>query len=158
MATLLCGVTFLLLKNPSALEKVKAEVRSSFSSQDEITLLSVSNLTYMLACLNEALRFYPPSPFGLPRSVPKGGGDILGEFIPEGVRIHISDIYSTLLLTGQQTIVAIWHYAVSHLAKNWKDPESYIPERFLDEGKNGYDCVESIQPFLVGPRSCLGRK
>jgi len=84
-ATLLTGATYFLLSNPRTLEKLKAEVRSSFKSDNEITLTSVGNLTYMLACLNESLRRYPPVAVGLPRTVPKGGANVAGTFIPEGV-------------------------------------------------------------------------
>lgn len=84
-ATLLSGVTFLLLTNPNALKKLTEEVRSAFKSEDEIDFVSVSNLTYMLACLDEALRMYPPVPTGLPRVVPKGGAVVCGNHIPENV-------------------------------------------------------------------------
>lgn len=86
-SSMLSGVTYLLLSNPDALKKVTEEVRTSFKSEDEITLTSVSRLTYMLACLNEALRSYPPVPFGMPRMVPKGGATVSGEFIPENVSL-----------------------------------------------------------------------
>lgn len=84
-ATLLCGVTYLLLSNPQTLERLTAEVRSAFKSEDEINMSSVNDLNYMLACLDEALRVYPPVPLGLPRVVPKGGCEITGQFIPEDV-------------------------------------------------------------------------
>jgi cytochrome P450 len=42
-ATLLAGCTFLLLKNPHVLEKLKAEVRTSFNSEDDITMVAVRN-------------------------------------------------------------------------------------------------------------------
>lgn len=86
-ATLLSGITYLLLKNPEALSRLAEEVRSTFKSEDEITLLSVSRLHYMLACLDEALRCYPPVAIGFPRQVPKGGTTIAGEFIPESVSL-----------------------------------------------------------------------
>lgn len=85
-AALLSGVTHLLLKNPEAMKKLTDEVRSSFQSEDEITLTSVSKLGYMFACLDEALRRYPPAPFGMPRVVPKGGAVIAGQAVPENVR------------------------------------------------------------------------
>ena len=59
-ATLLAGVTYLLLRHPEAMKKVVDEVRSSFKSEEDITLTSVGNLTYMLACLNEGT-FHGPS-------------------------------------------------------------------------------------------------
>jgi len=84
-ATVLSGVTYLLLRNPTALRKVLEEVRGTFQSEEEITLTSVNSLPYMLACLNEALRMYPPVASGLPRVVPDGGATVAGAFIPADV-------------------------------------------------------------------------
>jgi len=56
-ATLLSGVTYFLLKQPDLFDKLSKEVRSSFRNSEEITLLSVSKLPYMLACISEALRY-----------------------------------------------------------------------------------------------------
>lgn len=84
-ATLLSGVTYFLLTNPEAMAKLTAEVRGAFKSEDEIDFVSVSTLPYLLACLDEALRMYPPVPTGLPRVVPKGGAKISGNYVPEGV-------------------------------------------------------------------------
>lgn len=88
-ATLLSGVTYLLLKNPDALAKLTKEVRTSFQSEDEIDYLSVSKLQYMLACLDEGLRFYPPVPLGIPREVPKGGGKVIGRYVAENVSLPL---------------------------------------------------------------------
>lgn len=84
-ATLLSGVTYLLLMNPKALSRLTEEVRAAFNSEAEIDMQSVSRLPYMLACLDEALRMYPPVPNGLPRVVPKNGAQIAGKFVEEGV-------------------------------------------------------------------------
>jgi cytochrome P450 len=85
-ATLLSGLTYHLLKNPEALRKLTAEIRSAFATEDEIDFKSVASLKYMLACLEEGLRMYPPVPVGLPRRVPAGGDTIIGHYVPEGVR------------------------------------------------------------------------
>ncbi|OAX80637.1 hypothetical protein ACJ72_05023 [Emergomyces africanus] len=138
-ATLLCGVTYLLLSNPHALEKLTVEVRSSFKSEDEINMNSVNGLDYMLACLDEALRVYPPVPFGLPRVIPTGGCHISGQFVPENA------------------VVAIHHWATYHNEKLFTDPFAYHPERFLGDPKFANDRREALQPFHIGPRSCLGR-
>lgn len=86
-ATLLSGVTFLLATNPEALRRLTGEVRSTFKTEEEIDFTSVSSLQYMLACLDEALRIYPPAPLGLPRQTPKGGASIAGHYVPEDVSI-----------------------------------------------------------------------
>lgn len=143
-ATILSGATYLLLTNRDKLERLTAEVRGAFAAEEEINIQTAgTKLPYMLACLDEALRRYPPVPVGLPRVVPKGGRTFLGRFVPEG------------------THVGIWQYATNHSAANWTDPEAYRPERFLggDEGaKYRDDKKEALQPFSFGPRNCIGRK
>ena len=47
--------------------------------------LGAGSLPYLTATINEALRIYPPIPIGTPRIVPKGGANVAGEFLPEGV-------------------------------------------------------------------------
>ena len=81
-ATLLSGATYLLLMNPEALRKATNEVRNAFKNDDEITFTSVNNLSYLMACLTEALRMYPPVPLGLPRVTPAGGARVAGHHIP----------------------------------------------------------------------------
>lgn len=166
-ATLLTAMTFILLKHPEALNKLTQEIRSSFTSDNEITLASVTNLPYMLACLNEAMRYYPPVPIGPLRTVPKGGVNIAGHFVPEG------------------TDVAVWHWPMFHDPKHFERPMEYRPERFLRDGSAPMfhdprqfkrdteppservskdrspefagDNLKMVQPFNIGPRNCLGR-
>ncbi|RYO92945.1 hypothetical protein DL766_010411 [Monosporascus sp. MC13-8B] len=138
-ATLLCGAVYLLATNPECLEKVTQEVRSSFRDDSGITLLSVGNLRYMLACLNEALRMYPPVASALPRQAPKGGATVSGHFVPEG------------------TQVGVWQWAINHAPGLWTDPNVFRPERFLGDPRFTNDRLDAMQPFLVGPRNCIGK-
>ncbi|KAJ5729028.1 uncharacterized protein N7483_003536 [Penicillium malachiteum] len=138
-ASLLSGVTFLLLTHPEAYQKLKDEVHSTFQSQEEINLISVNTLTYMLACLDEAMRMYPPIANGLPRVCPKGGSRVLGQYLPEN------------------TNVSIHQWALYRREKYFKDPNAYHPERFLGDPEFVNDCRDVFQPFHTGPRNCLGR-
>lgn len=90
-ATLLSGCTYYLLKNPMVLHKLTREVRGAFKNENEITISEVSRLEYLMAVVDESFRLYPPVPTGLPRIVPKGGEDIDGGFVPEGVSIITVD-------------------------------------------------------------------
>ncbi|KAK0609726.1 isotrichodermin C-15 hydroxylase [Bombardia bombarda] len=147
-ASALSGITYLLLRNPDVLEKVQQEVRAGFDSADEITLSSVSRLTYMLAVINEGLRLYPPALGGLVRQTPASGTMIAGRFIPG------------------KTTIECQPYSMNHSSTNWKDPWAFRPERFLSRGSNekddgqaadfSEDAIESFQPFNVGPRNCIG--
>ncbi|EEY20954.1 isotrichodermin C-15 hydroxylase [Verticillium alfalfae VaMs.102] len=46
--------------------------------------LALQDLPYMNACIDEALRIFPPVPTGLTRTVPRGGDTVAGEFLPGG--------------------------------------------------------------------------
>lgn len=70
-ATLLSGLTYLLLKHPRALQKLVDEIRTKFQSEEEIDYNTVNSLEYMLACIDEAFRLYPPIPGALLRKRPK---------------------------------------------------------------------------------------
>ncbi|KAJ4374948.1 hypothetical protein N0V83_002027 [Neocucurbitaria cava] len=141
-ASELSGLTYLLLRNPAQLERLIKEVRSAFSSFDDMTMTKLSQLEFLNACLEEGLRLYPPLAVGLPRTTPKGGAKVCGHWVAGGT-------------TVQAPI-----YAASRSSSNWKDPEKFAPERFLPEGKQEYasDRKDSLNPFSFGPRNCLGKK
>jgi averantin hydroxylase len=88
-ATLLTGVTFLLCKHPDILEKLNEEVRSTFAREEDIDLMSVGKLEYMLAVLDEALRIYPPAPNTGARIVPPQGYMVAGKWVPGGVSTRL---------------------------------------------------------------------
>jgi cytochrome P450 len=67
------------------MKKLTDEVRQAFQSEDEITFNAVSSLPYLKACIEEGLRLYPPTPGGLPRTVPEGGATVCGTYVPEKV-------------------------------------------------------------------------
>ncbi|KAI9736993.1 MAG: hypothetical protein M1834_000582 [Cirrosporium novae-zelandiae] len=138
-ATLMSGATYLLLKNPRTMTKLVEEVRSTFQRDEDITIESASRLRYMHGCIEEAFRIYPPVPVGLGRVVPKGGYVVDGKWVPEG------------------TTLTVTQYAASHSPTNFTDPESYIPERWLDDPNYDSDARDVLQPFSVGPRNCLGK-
>ncbi|KUJ15044.1 cytochrome P450 [Mollisia scopiformis] len=138
-ATLLSGVTYHLLRNPNKLNKVIDEVRTTFAKPEDITMASAGTLDYMLACLNEALRMYPPAPVGLPRIVPEGGDMIAGKWVSGG------------------TIVSVCHYASYHSATNFRNPECFVPERFCGDEMYADDNRSVFNPFSTGPRNCIGK-
>lgn len=84
-ATTLSGVTYFLTTHPEKLQKLQNEVRSRFERSADITIEAVNSMPYLIACLTEGLRMYPPVPLGFPRKVPPGGDTISGHFIPGDV-------------------------------------------------------------------------
>lgn len=114
-ATLLSGVTYWLLKTPHALKRVTEEVRNAFESEDQITFNEASTrLPYLLACLEEGLRLFPPVPHTRLRSVPEGVPvKIAGVTVPEKVIIH--SIFAAMLYLIQFTDYR-WSSSSFHLS------------------------------------------
>ncbi|EXJ90170.1 hypothetical protein A1O3_03239 [Capronia epimyces CBS 606.96] len=137
-ATLLSGITYYLLKHPAVLDKLVEEIRTKFSSEEEIDLVSVNTLDYMLACLNETFRLYPPVPGALPRRTVVGEA-LAGSYVPPN------------------TTVAIYHWAMYRTGRHFKRPLEYLPERWLKESWFEEDDRSVMQSFSYGPRNCIGR-
>ncbi|KAJ5348301.1 uncharacterized protein N7506_001554 [Penicillium brevicompactum] len=138
-ATLLSGVTYLLLRNPRVLAKLQDEIRSAFTTEGQITLESCNKLEYCLAVLTETFRMYPPVPVGLPRIVDAQGDMISGNWVPGGTAVSVSQ------------------FSANRLSTNFTDAESFIPERHLDDPRFVNDSKNAMQPFSFGPRNCIGR-
>jgi cytochrome P450 len=104
-ATLLSGTKYWLLKSPEAYRKVTEEVRKTFASEEDISVQKVtSQLPYMMACLEEGFRMYPPVPSCLPRRTRVGTGitKIDGYEVPEDVSFIpvISFPWNSMILHG----------------------------------------------------------
>lgn len=110
-------------------------MRSAVPAYDNITAATTEEMPYLRACIEEALRIFPPVAFALPRDCP--GAMIDGRYIPEGV------------------CVGVENYAMHTDPRFWADPERFRPERWLGSGLPGDDRRAS-QPFSTGPRACLG--
>lgn len=138
-ATLMSGAIFALLKNPHVLQKLKDDVRGRWKNYADITMEEVNNAPYLIAVLQEVLRFFPPVPTGFERQVPKGGEVVSGYFVPEGTALCVS------------------HYPAGHSERNFKDHELFVPERWMGDPRYADDKRSAIQPFSFGPRNCLGK-
>ena len=138
-ATFLSGALYNLLTHPPTLDLLLAELRSAFSSRSSVTMAAVHDLPYLNAVLEESLRVYPPVAFAQARIVPRQGAIICGEAIPGGTSVGVPSL------------------AASLSEANWMEPHAFKPERWLGDEWVGDD-RKATQPFLVGPRSCLGKK
>ena len=131
-ATILSGVTYLLLANPDKYKKLVHEIRSRFSSAEEITTDALNDIEYLGAVFQEGLRMFPPVSTGIPRFVPRGGAKISGYYIPGGYTVLVNQ------------------HAANLSTRNFKDPEKFVPERWLGDAKYKDDKFEVAQPFGFG--------
>lgn len=139
-ATLLSGLTHLLLKNPKYMAQLTAEIRHSFPTADDMTMERLAALPLLGACIKEAFRLYPPVPLGLPRVAPETGSTIVDTFVPPGTTLTIPQL------------------AMYTSEKNFTRPHEYIPERWMGDDEFAADQKQALQPFSVGARDCIGRK
>ncbi|RMZ81755.1 hypothetical protein DV738_g1981, partial [Chaetothyriales sp. CBS 135597] len=144
-ASLLVGVTYWLIHRPDTLRRATEEVRSTFKDEDEISVQAVNTkLPYLVACLQEGLRIYPPVPGNLDRTTYEDGL-IAGHPIPKGtnVSVHQSGAY--------------WSES------NFRHATEFIPDRWLpaaleDPTNEFYNDQRRVhEPFHIGPRNCIGR-
>jgi len=137
-AAALTATTYFLLTHPSQFQELKNEIRTTFPNESNITMVSVNNLTYLAAVLEESMRLFPP------------GGGI-------GPRITTSDSTICDRLIPAGTAVGVSQYAANHNPLNFRDPDNFVPERWLGDPKYKNDNPAVFQPFSYGPRNCIGR-
>jgi cytochrome P450 len=54
------------------------------------------------------------------------------------------------------TSVSVGGWAASHNPANFRDCDTFIPERWLDDAYSA-DIKSGMQPFSLGPRGCIGK-
>lgn len=54
------------------------------------------------------------------------------------------------------TLVSVSHWSLYHSAQVFRDPYKFVPERWLGDERYKDDRKKALQPFSLGPRSCLG--
>ena len=108
-ATALTGTLHYLLKHPVPFAKLREEIRKAFRRNEDITISSTAKLDYLTAVINEGLRLCPPTPTMLPRLVPKGGANVCGRWLPEGVSGHVQSPSAIIKLTHDGRLPWAYH-------------------------------------------------
>lgn len=141
------GTTFFhLAHDPSALDRVFAELRSMFENESDIRIGSkLESCKYLRASVDEAMRLIPSVPNMLPRCVQRGGIVVDGELLPEG------------------TILGCAQWSLHRNNDLFDDANAFRPERWLDDDDDSNEDAEDYKrsrrafaPFGSGPRTCVG--
>ena len=144
----LTATTYFLLADPKYKERLTHDIRSSFSSAEEINGQTIiDRLPFLKAIIDETFRLYPVALGGVARVSPPSGAMVAGHFIPANTGVTMNG------------------YALGHSNLNFSDPEDFRPERWMDDGGEGEgkderskDRLDAVQPFGVGVRNCIGKK
>jgi cytochrome P450 len=133
-ANALVWTWLLLAQNPAAEAKLHEELEHELSSRAP-TAADVPRLVYTRAVLAESMRLYPPAwVIGRQATHADRAGDYV---IPAGA------------------VVLMSQFLVHRDPRWWKDPETFNPQRWLDEGAEARPRYAYF-PFGGGSRQCIG--
>ncbi|KAF2107833.1 cytochrome P450 [Lophiotrema nucula] len=149
-STTMCFCFDMLFRNPETLRKIRAEhdeVFGSDRSQSHICSIvgsepeRLNKLSYTLAVIKETLRLQPPV-----SSIHDGNP-----------AINLTDDNGVTYPTDGMKVWVI-HTAIHRNPKYWKEPDAFIPERWLaKEGDPLYPFKGAWRPFEFGSRNCIGQ-
>ncbi|KAF4362227.1 hypothetical protein F8388_008111 [Cannabis sativa] len=126
-----------MMRNPRVMKKAQDEVRQVFDEKGLVDESSINEMKYLKSVVKETLRLHPPVAMLIPRES-REKCEINGYEIPTKTRI----------------IVNAW--AIGRDSKHWIEPESFVPERFVDSSidfkGNNFEYI----PFGSGRRICPG--
>ncbi|KAM7252371.1 hypothetical protein ACFE04_024254 [Oxalis oulophora] len=126
-----------LLRNPRVMKNAQAEVRRVFKSQGNVSESRIDELEYLNLIIKETFRLHPPLALLIPREC-KERCEINGYEIPAMSKV----------------IVNVW--AIGRDPRNWTEPESFWPERFIDSPIDYKGMDFKFLPFGAGRRICPG--
>ncbi|KAJ3539059.1 hypothetical protein NM688_g6420 [Phlebia brevispora] len=153
-AGVLSNTFYLLLCHPDKYARLEAEVDQFYPpEEDSLNDIHHPEMVYMEAVLNEALRLFPALPSGSQRSPAPGKGDrMVGKyFVPNGTQVRLHP------------------YTMQRDARNFTDPDTFWPERWLiASGHSEYEDQHAVAgkiihntgafiPFSFGPNNCAGK-
>ncbi|KAJ3776194.1 high nitrogen upregulated cytochrome P450 monooxygenase 2 [Lentinula raphanica] len=147
----LAALFWLLLSHPECYKRLQQEIDSVYpSGSDPLDVSKHSQLRYLAACIQEALRLLPPAPVSGAREVPRGSGgaEIAGHFLPEGTQVWAPP--------------KVFHLNPTYFSPR---PDEFVPERWLDSQKRSdksphqhfQNDMTAFLAFSYGPANCAGR-
>ncbi|KAK7701523.1 hypothetical protein SLS64_010268 [Diaporthe eres] len=143
------AATFYLSRNPDVYQRIAAEVRTTFSSGNEIRKgTKLNSCAYLRAVIDETLRIAPSSLGTLWRqqdvSTPSNAKQpfvVDGHVIPPGVQVGINP------------------YMLLHNEEYFPEPFKFKPERWLgpEDSPELRTMRRAHAPFALGERGCAGK-
>jgi cytochrome P450 len=153
MSAALSASFFYLSRNPAAYDRLAAEIRTAFTSGDEIESgPRLSGCKYLRAVIDETLRIAPP---------------FLGTFWREPYPFYTEPFVVDGQVIPAGTTVGVNPYCLMHNEEYFPAPFEFRPERWLEPSHGETESPEADEaravmrkafiPFALGDRNCLGK-
>ncbi|XP_071520796.1 probable cytochrome P450 CYP44 isoform X2 [Panulirus ornatus] len=128
-----------LALNPGIQEQLYQEIKTHVDPDAPITVHIIDKLHYLKACVKEVFRFYPVGESV--QRLPQKDMVLSGYHVPAGTYLDLN--------------AYIWLRSDSY----FKDPDSFLPERWLrHSSKRTITYRYILNPFSIGTRMCAGRR
>lgn len=136
-ASTLSWLIYLLARHPAQMHRCRDEVRRCLADEGGHSLEQLSSLEFLDACVREAMRLKPVSPF------------IAVESLRDN---RVADVR---VPPGTLVICLVRQAGMDSVADR---PREFVPSRWLAAGASGERALKlSSRSFGVGPRMCPGR-
>lgn len=139
VAILLEWVLARMVLHPDIQAKAQAEIDSVIGTGRTVTDADLPNLPYLHAIVKETLRVHPPGPL----------------LSWARLAIHDTQVGQHFIPAGTTAMVNMW--AITHDEKIWSEPETFMPERFLEDDVPIMGSDLRLAPFGSGRRVCPGK-
>ncbi|CAO2817334.1 unnamed protein product [Amaranthus hypochondriacus] len=126
-----------LMQNSNSMKKVQKELRNAAGNKGFLNNADLMELSYFKAIVKETFRLHPAAPLLIVR---------------ETIQKSIVDGYDIL----PKTHVYVNAWAIGRDPNSWKDPEKFIPERFVGSSIDFKGNDFQLIPFGGGRRTCPG--
>ncbi|KAM3357113.1 hypothetical protein P3S68_023827 [Capsicum galapagoense] len=126
-----------LMENPNAMKKVQTEIRESVGKKSIVNEDDIQNLQYFKAVVKETFRLYPPGRLLIARQS-------MENTLLEGYEIK------------PKTIIHVNVWQIGRDPEIWKNPDEFIPERFLNSDIDFRGQDFELLRFGAGRRGCPG--
>uniref|UniRef100_A0A2N9HH89 Cytochrome P450 n=1 Tax=Fagus sylvatica TaxID=28930 RepID=A0A2N9HH89_FAGSY len=131
------AVLLSLPRTRRVMKKAQDEVRNYVGNKGKVIESDIDHLLYLKMIVKETFRLHPPATLLIPR-------ETVSHF-----KINGYDIYPKML-------VQVNAWAIGRDPKYWKNPEEFIPERFIDNSIDYKGQHFELLPFGAGRRGCPG--
>ncbi|KEF61056.1 uncharacterized protein A1O9_02621 [Exophiala aquamarina CBS 119918] len=136
-------MTYYLSKNPSVKRNIIQQLEEMFpdnlDASAPIPFSKLNKLSLLEATEIECLRMHPPIGYAMPRMTPPGGAVICDVYVPGGVDVGVPAA------------------TIGRNASVYSEPDTWKPERWLDEKADLAMMKLCFLGFGYGSRQCIGR-
>ncbi|XP_040905081.1 cytochrome P450 1B1 [Toxotes jaculatrix] len=140
LSTALQWIILILVKYPDMQVRLQKEVDKVVDRSRLPSIEDQVRLPFIMAFIYEVMRFTSFVPLTIPHSTTTDTS-IMGYIIPKN------------------TVIFINQRSINHDPVIWSQPETFNPERFLDQnGALNKDLTSSVLIFSLGKRRCIGEE